>query len=66
MDWTSADLDAFNIVVQDQDQDTFFDGPLPDYSGFQALSRKKKLLSPGNSVILLSNWLSASKMPEKT
>jgi len=59
-DWTSADLAAFNIVVQDQDQDTFFDGPLPDYL---ALSRKEKLVFPRNSV---SNWLTMSNVPEKT
>jgi hypothetical protein len=33
MDWTSADLASFNIIIQDQDQDLFFDGPLLDYSG---------------------------------
>ena len=46
MDWTSADLDAFNIVVQDQDQDTFFDGPLPDYSGFPGFIEKEEIVIP--------------------
>ena len=46
MDWTSADLAAFNIVVQDQDQDTFFDGPLPDYSGFPGFIKKEEIIIP--------------------
>ncbi|KAF8347639.1 hypothetical protein F5887DRAFT_915878 [Amanita rubescens] len=46
MDWTSADLDAFNIVVQDQDQDTFFEGPLPDYSGFPGFIEKEEIVIP--------------------
>jgi len=46
MDWTSADLAAFNIVVQDQDQDTFFDGPLPDYPGFPGFIEKEEIVSP--------------------
>ena len=46
MDWTSADLAAFNIVVQDQDQDTFFDGPLPDYSRFSGFIEKEEIDIP--------------------
>ena len=46
MDWTSADLAAFNIVVQDQDQDTFFDGPLPDYSCFPGFIEKEEIVIP--------------------
>ena len=46
MDWTSADLAAFNIVIQDQDQDTFFDGPLPDYSGFPDFIEKEEIVVP--------------------
>ena len=48
MDWTSADLAAFNIVVQYQDQDTFFDGPLPDYSGFPGFIEKEEIVIPRN------------------
>ena len=46
MDWTLADLAAFNIIVQDQDQDTFFDGPLPDYSGFPGFIEKEEIVIP--------------------
>jgi hypothetical protein len=46
MDWTSADLAAFNIIVQDQDQDSFFDGPLPDYSGFPGFLETEDVIIP--------------------
>ncbi|KAF8340107.1 hypothetical protein F5887DRAFT_1228235 [Amanita rubescens] len=46
MDWTLADLAAFNIIVQDQDQDVFFDGPLPDYSGFPGFLEKEGIITP--------------------
>jgi hypothetical protein len=32
-DWSSNDLAAYNINVQEQDQALFFDGCLPEYSG---------------------------------
>ncbi|KAF8343553.1 hypothetical protein F5887DRAFT_289970 [Amanita rubescens] len=46
MDWTSADLAAFNIIVQDQDQDSFFDGPLPDYTGFPGFLETEDVIMP--------------------
>ena len=46
MDWTSADLAAFNITVQDQDQDSFFDGPLPEYSGFPGFLETEDIIIP--------------------
>jgi hypothetical protein len=61
MDWTSADLAAFNIIVQDRDQDTFFDGPLPDYSGFPGFIEKEEI---GIPPIFLSNWLLRSNTPD--
>ena len=35
-----------NIVVQDQDQDTFFDRPLPNYSGFSGFIEKEEIIIP--------------------
>ena len=32
-DWTSNELVAYHIVIQEQDQVQFFDGPLPEYAG---------------------------------
>ena len=32
-DWGPNDLDAFNISIIEQDQETFFDDPLPAYKG---------------------------------
>jgi hypothetical protein len=32
-DWGPNDLDAFNISIIEQDQETFFEGPLPAYKG---------------------------------
>ena len=32
-DWTSNDLVAYHIAIQEQDQDQFFGGPLPEYAG---------------------------------
>ena len=46
MDWTLADLAAFDIIVQDQDQDVFFDGPLQDYSGFSGFLEKEGIITP--------------------
>jgi len=31
--WTSNELVSYNIVIQEQDEDQFFDGPLPKYAG---------------------------------
>ena len=32
-DWTSNDLVAYHIAIQEQDRDQFFGGPLPEYVG---------------------------------
>jgi len=32
-EWTSNDLKAFNIIVQEQTTEEFFGGPLPEYTG---------------------------------
>jgi hypothetical protein len=32
-DWGFGELDAYNIVIQEQEQQQFFNGPLPPYSG---------------------------------
>jgi hypothetical protein len=32
-DWTSNELVAYNINIQEQDQSLFFGGPLPEYTG---------------------------------
>jgi hypothetical protein len=32
-DWTSNELVAYHITIQEQDQAQFFDGPLPEYAG---------------------------------
>ena len=55
MDWTSADLAAFNIIVQDQDQESFFDGPLPDYSGLPGFLETEDIIIPRDSHLSLSD-----------
>ena len=40
-DWGPSDLDAFNISIIEQDEETFFDGPLPAYKGPAGFIQRK-------------------------
>jgi hypothetical protein len=41
--WTEHELIAYNISIADQDQDTFFGGPLPKYTGPPGFAQYEEL-----------------------